>query len=111
MNAADGKKWGQLSISDGGQRSTKADIELERAARALFVAMCGKDGKSINKNFRNVACGHTNPLRVVVRRFKEAKAARAPRAYDHSKAVVKALDRYVDALHGMRSTGEYPPAA
>ena len=106
-----GKKWGGLTVENGGTPSRKADLELERAARALFVAMCGKDGKSINKNFRNVARGHTNPLRVVVRRFKEAKLARAPKAYDHSKAVVKALDRYVDALHGMRITGEYPPAA
>lgn len=111
MNDAGGKKWGGLTVENGGTPSRKADVELERAARALFVAMCGRDGKSISKNFRNVARGHTSPLRMVVRRFKEAKAARAPKAYLHSKAVVRALDQYVDALHSMRNTGEHEPAA
>jgi hypothetical protein len=105
MTSEGGKNRGNLSIADGGMPSTKADVELERAARALFIAMCGKDGKSISKNFRNVARGHTSPLRMVVRRFKEAKAARSPKAYTHSKDVVRALDRYVDTLHGV------PPAA
>lgn len=111
MSDNDGKKRGSLSISDGGraqERRTTAEREFELAVRALFFAMCGKDGRAINKNFRNIACGHTKPLRLVIRRFREAKAARAPRAYTQSKEIVHALDRYVDALHGRRhDTGEF----
>lgn len=117
MTTNDGKKWGRLSISDGGktlrgERRTNAEVQFDRAVRALFFAMCGKDGKSINKNFRNVTRGHTHPLRMVVRRFKEAKAARAPKAYRQSKDVVRALDHYVDTLYGkQQQTGEHPRVA
>lgn len=114
MSDDDGKKWGNLSVSDGGQATTRrvsAEAELERALRALFVAMCGKDGKAINKNFRNIARGHVRPLRVVIRRFKEAKQARAPQVYEKQKGVVRAFDRWVDQLHGkeLTTTGEFTP--
>lgn len=103
MARTDGNKWGNLSIVDGGllRRRQRADIEFERALRALFVAMCGKDGKSVNKNFRNVARGHVTPWRVLMRRFREAKAARNDaHNYPLMKQTVRVLDSYIDALHG-----------
>lgn len=116
MSNIDGKKLGfRPTVSDGGktereERPTSAEKELELAARELFYAMRGKDGKSISKNFRNASRGATTPLRMVVRRFKEAKAARAPKAYRQSKDVVRALDEFVDALHNRRNdTGEFRP--
>jgi hypothetical protein len=112
MSTQDGKNLGCI---DGGRLSTRAELELERAARELFFAMRGKDGKLINKNFRNVTRGQTSPLRQIVRRFKEAKAARNDaRNYPLMKKTVRELDRWVDALHGKATeqiTGEHSPAA
>lgn len=117
MNAEGSKKRESLTISDGGRaqiRRTHAETELDRTLRALFVAMCGKDGRTLNRNYANVACGHTAPWRMLVRRLREAKAARHDRhTYPIAKQAVKELDRYVDRLYGKdtHTTGEHRPAA
>lgn len=119
MDTDGSKKLHKFSISDGGkagERRTHADVELERALRALFFAMRGRDGKSLNMNFRNVAAGKTNPWRVLMRRFREAKAARNDtHNYPLMKESLRELDRWVDVLHGKRDrlhvTGEHKPAA
>lgn len=93
-----------LRIEDGGkarQPRTHAELELERAVRALFYAMEGK-----GKGLRNVACGVTHPVRMLVRRFQEAKRARRHAVnYPLAKQAVRALDEYVDALFNMRQEG------
>lgn len=123
MDAAASKKVDSprlLTVSDGGrakEHRTHADVELERAVRALFYAMCGRDGKSINKNFRNIACGETHPVRMLIRRLKEAKAARNDAVnYPKAKETVRELDRYVDRLFNRdvvheHTTGDYPRVA
>lgn len=117
MKTDGGKKVGSLEISDGGkahERLTHAERELEKAQRAVFYAMCGKDGKSVSRNFRNIARGSVKPLRVLAKRLREAKLARCPKAYDESKRLTRALDRYIDAVHGkdvQYDTGEFRPAA
>jgi hypothetical protein len=98
-----GKNWGNLTIADGGragEHRTRAELELERTVRALFYAMHTKDGHAISKNFRNVARGHTRPLRTLVKRLREAQERRCPVAYENSKDVVRALDRFIDTIHG-----------
>lgn len=114
MQNTDGNKLDRITISDGGkagERRQHAEIECERALRALFFAMRNKEGASINKNFRNVACGQTAPWRVLMRRFREAKLARnTAHNYPLMKAAVREMDRYVDALHGVQHhTGEHTP--
>lgn len=119
MSQDAGKKRGNLTLEDGGLRTPRTvDDELERRARELFFAMRRKDGASVNKNFRNVARGHIHPLRVLMRRFKEAKAARNDaHNYPLMKQTIRDIDAWVDALHGKRQslsiTGEFtpPPAA
>ena len=104
MNGSDGQKWGNLQIEDGGNRGTRAEVQLERDLRELFVALCGKDGKALNRNYANVANGHTRPWRVLVRRIKEAKALRAPDGYARSKQMAERLSVYVDELYGRHDT-------
>ena len=108
-------KWANLSIEDGGtarERRTQAEVQLERDLRALFVALCGKDGKALNRNYANVAKGHTRPWRVLVRRIKEARAQRAPNGYEHSKAVARRLGAFIDDLYDRRNdTGDFPKVA
>jgi hypothetical protein len=125
METEDGKNLDRvkspLCVIDGdraGERRTHADVELDRAQRALFVAMCGRDGKSINKNFRNVACGATKPWRMLVRRLREAKGARNDRVnYPLAKLSVAQLDAWVDDLYrksrngAITTTGDHPRAA
>lgn len=104
-----------FTIRDGGkagERRTSADQQLERDVRAAFYAMCGKDGKSLNQNFRNVAKGRTSPVRMLMRRIREARRMRAPQSYEQAKNIVAAMDRWVEELHGRRQdTGEHRPAA
>lgn len=113
-----------LRLEEGGQPRaprTHAELELERAVRALFYAMEGK-----NKSMRNVAEGVTHPVRMLVRRFRDAKRARRHAVnYPLAKQAVRALDDYVDALFQMRVNavreqrhdleqlldGDYPKAA
>lgn len=124
MDTHDGKKVGnryerpRLTVVAGGKAGTPrthAELELERAIRALFVAMCGKDGKSVNKNFRNVARGATRPARMLARRLREAKAARNDaHNYPLAKQTVREIDEYVDRLFNMKlngTTGDHPKAA
>lgn len=125
MNAHGGKKLGheyekpRLTVLNGGKAGeprTHADLELDRAMRALFYAAKDRKGRSVNKNFRNVARGATHPWRALVKRFREAKRARnAARNYPLMKDAVRELDRYVDRLFGRAddgyTTGDYPHAA
>ena len=111
MNAERGKNRGNLGVEDGGNRGTRAEIQLERDLRELFVALCGKDGKALNRNYANVANGHTRPWRVLVRRIKEAKALRAPDGYARSKQMAARLSVFVDELYDRHDTGEHRPAA
>ena len=114
MNGKRGKNWGNLQIEDGGTRSTRAEVQLERDLRELFVALCGKDGKALNRNYANVANGHTRPWRVLVRRIKEARSLRAPDGYARSKQMAERLSVFVDELYGrapMHDPGEFRPAA
>lgn len=115
MTRPAGKNWANLQVEDGGtaaQRRTHAEKQLERDLRALFVALRGKDGKALNRNYSNVAKGHVRPWRVLVRRIKEAKAMRAPKGYEHSKAVARRLGEFVDDLYDRRNdTGDFPKVA
>jgi hypothetical protein len=108
------KKLENLRIEDGGtarERRTHAEVQLERDLRALFVACCGKDGRALNRNYANVANGHTTPWRALVRRIKEAKLARAPKGYEQGKALAQRIDQYVDELYDRRHhTGDYDKA-
>lgn len=108
MSSDDGKKLGNLRIENGGragERRTLAEVELELALRALFYAMEGKE-----KNLRNVARGATHPLRMLVRRLREAKRARRDAVnYPLAKQIVRDLDWYVDDL--FNRTGDHPKAA
>lgn len=98
----------ELVVLPGGRayvRPTHAERDVERAVRALVYAMAGKD-----RNLRNVASGRTSPVRMLVRRFKEAKRARRDRVnYPLCKEAVRELDRFVDALFGMHD--DRPKAA
>lgn len=118
METDAGKKVGtyekpRLTVLAGGKAGsprTHAELELERALRALFYAMEGKKGK----NLRNVARGATHPARMLVRRLKDAKRARNDQLnYPLAKATVRELDRYVDQLFGrsIHTTGDFPKAA
>lgn len=115
MNGSGGKKLGNLSIEDGGLAGvprTHADVELERACRAAFYAMQGQGGVSLSKNFRNIAQGRVRPLRVLMKRIRDARRQRSPQSHQQAKAIVRALDRWVDAVHGVQhDTGEFRPAA
>jgi hypothetical protein len=93
---------------------TPADVELDRAMRALFYNARDQRGRAVNKNFRNVARGATHPWRALIRRFREAKRARnAQRNYPLMKEMVRELDRYVDVLFGREidTTGDFPTMA
>lgn len=125
MDTTDGNKSGKddrprLTVLRGGQARTPqshAELELDRAMRALFYAMRDKQGGNINKNVRNVSRGATHPWRVLVKRFRDAKRARNPKVnYAACKGTVQELDRYVDRLFGMGNesiytTGDHPRAA
>lgn len=108
------KKLG-FTIEDGGQahvRRTHAEVELERAIRALFYAMEGKK----SRNLHNVAEGVTHPVRMLMKRLKEAKRARRDSVnYPLAKQTVQELDQYVDRLFNRTSenytTGDHPAAA
>jgi hypothetical protein len=120
MTRERGKNVDYLRVEDGGAAGlprTDADA-LEKATRDLFFAMRNKDGNAISKNFRNASNASTRPLRMLIRRFKEAKAARNDALnYPLMKQTVRAIDDWVDALHNKQSailtTGEHqpPPAA
>lgn len=112
-----------LTVSDGGKTlrgepKTDADY-LERKVRELLFAMRRKNGTSVNQNFRHAARKDgTHMLRMLIRRFKEAKAARNDALnYPLMKETVREIDRWVDALHGKHDagenqiTGEFPPPA
>jgi hypothetical protein len=93
-----------------GPLRTPADVELDRAMRALFYGARDQRGRAVNKNFRNVARGATHPWRALIRRFHEAKRARnAAHNYPLMKQAVRELDRYVDALFGreLYTTGDF----
>jgi transposase-like protein len=102
MNANDRKKLDKyekprltvLAGGKAGQPRTHAELELERSVRALFYAMEGRK----SKNLRNVAEGVTHPVRMLIRRFQEAKRARSPKNYELAKATVQEIDQYVDRL-------------
>ena len=114
MQPERGKNRGNFGIEDGGTRGTRAEVQLERDLRELFVALCGKDGKALNRNYANVANGHTRPWRVLVRRIKEARSLRAPDGYARSKQMAERLSVFVDELYGrapMHDPGEFRPAA
>lgn len=102
-----------LRVLRGGrasERRTHAELELERAIRALVYAMDGK-----GKNLRNVARGATHPAKMLVKRFQEAKRARKDQVnYPLAKQTVAELDRYVDRLFGkerITTTGDFPRVA
>jgi hypothetical protein len=103
----------RLTVLAGGKAGTPrthAELELERAVRALFYAMEGKK----SKNIANVAQGVTSPVRMLVRRFQEAKRARRDAVnYRLAKAVVRELDVYVDRQFGrdIHTSGDFPKAA
>ena len=86
MDAPHGKKVDKyekprltvLAGGKAGQPRTHAELELERSVRALFYAMEGRK----SKNIRNVAEGVTHPVRMLVRRFQEAKRARHPKNHE-----------------------------
>jgi hypothetical protein len=108
----------KLTISDGGLtergvKRTHADVELERALRALFVAMRDRRGRSVGMGFRDVASGKTAPWRMLMRRLREAKAARNDaHNYPLMKRTVREIDRWVDRIHGRSGdTGDYPKVA
>lgn len=120
MGAHSGKKLGRYEkpvvavLHRAGQRDTPADVELDRALRALFYSTRDARGRIPTKNLRNVARGATHPWRMLVKRFHEAKRARNPQQnYPLMKQAVRELDRYVDALFGQESTttGEFTPMA
>ena len=116
MDEDSGKKWpnGMHAIDGGsaGERRTHADVQLERDIRAAFYAMCGKDGKQLGPNFRNVTKGHTNPMRVLVRRIKEAKRMRSPHSYEQGKRIGAAYFRWLATTHGREQiTGDWPRQA
>lgn len=113
----------RFSVSDGGKtlrgEPRTLDDALERAVRELLFAMRRKDGTSIGENFRHATRKNpTRPLRMLIQRFREAKAARNDALnYPLMKQGVRAIDEWVDALHGrqltLHVTGEHtpPPAA
>lgn len=111
METEAGKKVGILRVMDGGKahvRRTHAELEVERAIRALFYAMEGRK----TKNIRNVCRGATHPARMLLRRFRDAKRARRDRVnYPLAKQTVREIDAYVDALFGITTTGDHPKAA
>ena len=122
MSQDDGNKLGRFArptVSDGGrakERRTRSDIELGRAVRELLYAMRNRDGNSVNKNFRNAARGYTKPIRILIRRLREAKAARNDRHhYPLAKQIGREYDKWVDDLflNPSYTTGEHspPPAA
>jgi hypothetical protein len=119
MNPTDGKKLGGYEkprvgvVTRVANPTTAAELELDRAMRELFYAARDARGRSVNKNFRNVARGATHPWRTLVRRFREAKKARAAaQNYPLMKAAVRRLDEYVDQLFGMDyPTGDFPRVA
>lgn len=101
-------------VHRAGQLHTHADVELDRAMRALFYDARDQRGRSVSKNFRNVARGATHPWRALVKRFREAKRARnAQWNYPLMKQAVRELDRYVDVLFGRdeNTTGDFPTVA
>lgn len=104
MSAQDGKKVGFLTLEDGGRasdRRTHAERNVERAVREIFYAMEGK-----SKGMKNVAGGVTHPVRMLVRRFREAKRARRDAInYPLAKQAVRALDTYLDELFLARHAG------
>ena len=106
----DDRKYGNLTVSDGGLAGRRGpEVELERAIRARFVAMRGKDGKVPGRAFYEIACGVQNPWRVLARRIQEARRRRVPR--EQVQGIVDEIDRYVDRLYGGHVTGEHKPAA
>jgi hypothetical protein len=122
MNAHDGKKVGnderpRLTVLAGGKAGdarTHAELELDRAMRALFYAMRDTRGRMPGKNVRNVARGATHPWRMLAKRFRDAKRARYPQHnYPLVKETVRELDRYVDRLFGkdVTTTGDFPRVA
>jgi hypothetical protein len=122
MDADGGKNLGRyekprvtvLNGGKAGQPRTHADLELDRAMRALFYAAQDTRGRSVNKNFRNVARGATHPWRALIRRFREAKRVRnAQRNYPLMKQAVRELDQYVDRLFDRehQDTDDFPKAA
>ncbi|MDB4916375.1 MAG: hypothetical protein JWM95_4019 [Gemmatimonadetes bacterium] len=108
MSADGGKYLRSVRVENGGDRTlrTTAEVRLEQEVRRIVVAMHGRNGKAINENFANMARGEVRPLRVLVRRLKELKAARAPDSYKKSKEMARALDRFVDELHGKAQTAQ-----
>lgn len=105
--------YGKLTISDGGlagARRCSAEVSLERAIRARFVAMRGKNGKVPGRAFYEIACGAQNPWRVLARRIREARRQRVPR--EQVDGVIREIDNYVAALYGKQhDTGDFPAAA
>ena len=115
MDADGQKNWRNISVSDGGtagERRPSAEVEFEKAMHALLIAMQGKDGNSVNENFRNVARGHTRPLRMAIRRLREARAARNhARNYPLAKEMARVFDQYVEqAFRPGHVTGEFDKA-
>lgn len=110
-----------LTVSDGGKTlrgepKTDADY-LEGKVRELLFAMRRKNGTSVSQNFRNAARKDgTRPLRMLIRRLKEAKAARNDaHNYPLAKLTVREIDAFVDRLYHKQDenqiTGEFPPPA
>jgi hypothetical protein len=105
MDAEGSKKAGKISLSDGGtagQLRPSAEVELERAVRAFLFAMQTRRGTLVSRNVANVCEGITqSPVRMIVRRIKEARRARNHQHnYPLAKAIVAELDRYVDREFG-----------
>lgn len=106
MDESTGKKLGKvfgLVQGNAPKQPTAqrmADIRLERTMRECGAAMQTKDGKSISKNFRNVANGTVKMTRAFQRRVKEAKAARnAAHNYPILRRAALAFVDYVDDSH------------
>lgn len=112
----------RIRITDGGlttrkERRTSAELEYDRALRAVFVAMQDRHGRYVNRNFNNVAKGRS-PWRTLMRRFKEAKAARNDaHNYPLMQEAVDVLRQYVETMRPlgahsqsqMNVTGEFDP--
>lgn len=112
------KKLARFRISDGGKAGelrTSVEKEYDRALRAVFTRMENRHGHYVNRNFNNVAKGQTTPWRGLMRRFKEAKAARNDaRNYPLMLEAVGVLKEYVETFRPMGAhsqsnvTGEFP---
>lgn len=99
MDEHAGNNRGRMRVETGKTTPRDLDDLLEKEIRALFFAMRGRNGKSLNKNFRNIARGHVKMIATLKRRIQDAKAARNDaHNYPLVKQSIRAIDEYVDDL-------------